>query len=464
MSFAFSLPVAGAAGLLQSALRRAAFAGIGFYVKTQKAKAGRRLVINEIPLGVAALSDQGALPQRFTVTAYFLGPGWLAEREALLAVLNASNTAQTLILPTKGPLKVRVGEVSYQDDEAIGAYGAVDIEFIQDNSLLAPYGNADFASKLLNNIEGLINQVTTAYDTLMGPLLEDAATLEYASSLLLSAGASLLSLPQALISGINASFAAAPANPFSTAAAVTSAYLGVSGNAAAAASAAAPAYTAAQPQSVTQPAALPGGGASSSGQTSGVDPVTAGLPASAFTASAAPNPVSGVTPANTAAADPSMGLAALCAWGAALPPPPLFPAGLGQAQAGVTGLVRQSAGVALMALYAQIDFANAAAADTARAQLTAALNAIGASIVDAGQTDLYRAWNALAAMAVQDMIARAQGLPVLAQYSMPGSFPDVVLAQRLLGDGSQGDALAALNAAIHPLFMPASGYWLETAP
>ena len=173
--------------------------------------------------------------------------------------------------------------------------------------------------------------------------------------------------------------------------------------------------------------------------------------------------MTGIVPASAAPADPSLGLAALTAWGADLAPAALYPATLGTAQDAVVALVQQSAGLALAGLYAQTDFSSAQAAQAARAQLTGCMDSIAANIADTGLPDMFRAWVSLSAMAIGDMIARAQSLPSIAPYGFPVALPDVVIAQRLLQDGAQGAAIAQLNNAIHPLFMPISGIWLQAA-
>ena len=76
---------------------------------------------------------------------------------------------------------------------------------------------------------------------------------------------------------------------------------------------------------------------------------------------------------------------------------------------------------------------------------------------DAGLDDLYRGWQAVAAIAVQDITQRAQQLPRLASYSLPGSLPSLTLAQRLYGDAARADELVALNNVPHAAFMPRSG-------
>ena len=396
-------------------LRPASFAGVGFYVRTLKVAMGRRLIENEIPFANADYEDFGPLPQRFSVTGYVVGQNWMGQRAQLLNALQNSATPQTLVLPSFGPVTVRVGRVSISETEQVGAYSEIGIEFAQDNGAGAPMASADAASTLLNNIETSAGQVQAQYEAVMGPYLQDAAVAQYTANLLAGAASSVLALPLALLTGVNAGFAASPTDAAATGGAVTGAFLTIGDNAAAAANP---------------------------------------MPAPA-------TPVSGVVAPQALTADPSMGIAALLAWNAPVPVAYAADPGLSAAMGAVTRLVQQSAGLALIDFYAQTSFPNQQAAVTARGQLTGLLAPIGAAIFNAGQVDLYRAWNALSALAVQDIIQRAQGLPVLANYTVPVPVPDVVLGAELLGDGSQGDALFALNNAIHPLFMPASGYYME---
>ena len=61
------------------------------------------------------------------------------------------------------------------------------------------------------------------------------------------------------------------------------------------------------------------------------------------------------------------------------------------------------------------------------------------------------------------MLARAQSLPTLATYQVGAVLPALVLCYRLTGNIADAATLAALNGAVHPLFMPAAGVWLEPA-
>ena len=80
----------------------------------------------------------------------------------------------------------------------------------------------------------------------------------------------------------------------------------------------------------------------------------------------------------------------------------------------------------------------------------------------AGQDDLWRAWQAIMALTMNDMISRAQALPSLASYVLPDPLPSLVLAQRLYQDPTRAALLEQLNDVPHPLFMPAGGLWLTS--
>jgi prophage DNA circulation protein len=398
-------------------LRPASFAGVGFYWRSVNAQGGQRLIVHELPQAPADLENIGTLPRRFALVCYFIGDAWLLEREAFIAVLQTTSGAATLVLPTKGPLRVRVATYRYEDNADIGNYGAVSVDFVIDDGIPAPFTAPDSASAILNSISAMQAQIIATYLQLAGPLVEISAAASYAQTLLGSAASAFTALPLAIVGGINAAFGATPTDASATATTITAAFLAASTNA----------------QAVIDPPSL------------------------------AATPLTGTLPTLPLPPDPSYGLAALASFGANPSPAPASPLSLAALQSAIDLLVDQSAALALVNLYAQTDFANANDAANARAQLATVLDAIGAATYDAGQVDLYRAWSALGAQSIADMVARAQNLPSIAIYSERRSLPDVVLAQRLYQDGTQADALAALNAAVHPLFMPLAGQWLQAA-
>jgi prophage DNA circulation protein len=400
-----------------AALRPASFAGIGFYWKLVRAQGGQRLVVHNFPLAPIDLENLGQLGDKFSLTAYFIGNAWLLEREAFIAVLAKTTGAATLILPTKGPLRVRVDTWSYQDSAELGNYGAVDVNFIIDAGTAGPFAGSDTVSSILSAITDMQSEIISTYEELAGPLTEVAAAAGYAQALLGSAVSAFLALPEAIIGGIISLFAATPTDAATTANVVTNALLTAADNASAALN----------PDSI------------------------------------AANAITGTLPATILPGDPTFGIANLANFGGTLAPAPMAPAALGQVQQAVTLLVEGAATVAVVSIYAQTDFASTQAAAQARTQIATMLEAVGIAAYNAGQVDLYRAWSGLESLSIADMVARAQGLPTLASYAERRALPDVVIAQRLYQDGTQGDALAALNNAVHPLFMPATGVWLEAA-
>ena len=100
----------------------------------------------------------------------------------------------------------------------------------------------------------------------------------------------------------------------------------------------------------------------------------------------------------------------------------------------------------------------------ARTQLLGLIDARALAAADAGDAASYAAWQTLAGASAADMLARAQSLPALATYQVGAVLPALVLCYRLTGDIADAASLAALNGAVHPLFMPAAGVWLEPAP
>lgn len=402
---------------LLSALRPASFAGVPIYVKTTKLKAGQRLIEQEIPFAPTNFENQGLLPRKFTISAYVIGASWLLQMQLLLRTLESAIGVQTLVLPTFGPVNVRVATYTVTDDEAVGNFGAVDIEFVVDNSTPAPLASSDSASALLAQLDAVGAQVATAYAQYVGPLVQQAAIAAYAASLLTSAAGAVAGLPAVLLSGVSLGFASTPTSPASTASVVGAAFTSISNNAVALANPTAATVT----------------------------------------------PVAGYVPATPLPADPTLGLGALAAWNNNGTPAASSPAGLASVLAATSALVQQNAALAVVALFGQTNFTTAQAASAARTALKTIMANTGAAIVDAGHGDLFRAWCALTALATQDMIARAQNLPSIATYKVKTVLPDVVLAQILLQKGNQGPALAALNNVVHPLFMPTHGHYVAAA-
>ena len=172
------------------------------------------------------------------------------------------------------------------------------------------------------------------------------------------------------------------------------------------------------------------------------------------------DPVLGWAPTIAAQADQTAGLGALAAWGDTL----VTPANAIQAtqMQVLQSLVQGAAVAAVLSVYAQIAWPNAQAATAARDQAVALVDSQLALTAALGQDDLYRAWQAIGMMAVQDLVQRAQALPSLLTWRLNAARPSLVLAYEWYQDAGRSDELENLNGAVDPMFLPYSGVRLST--
>lgn len=400
----------------------ASFRGAPFYMQAGSVSGGRRLVTHEFPLRDDAYTeDLGRLPRHFKVSAFVVdnpaqGTSYLDARDALLAAVEDSGEAGTLVHPTFGPLTCRAGVIALSERivEAFG-YAAFDLEFVVDDPTASPLYTTDTASSLLAGVASLLPVISAAYELVVEATLAPQLLLE-------SAVDAMLDLPAGTISGLATTIAAVSAAPDDATATATAVQTAVQGMASL--------VVAANDVSTT-----------------------------------VPDTVTGVALSIPAASDIAGGLADLASWGSDLPTiatTTASGASLAAQQTLVVNLVTGNAVAALVQVYASYDWTSAQQATAARTRLLDLIDAQALAAADAGSDDLFRAWNALESLATADMIARAQALPSQATYALPQSLPALVLAQLLLQDPTQADALADLNDAAQSLFMPAAGSWLQS--
>ena len=436
-------------------LQPASFRGVPFLVDVDEGTAGRRLVIHEFPLRDSAyLEDLGRLPRTFRLTAFVIDPlpgtlinyltatggDFIDQRDALLDAIDGDNTAATLMHPTMGAISCRASTVRWRE-HLVEGYGACEflIEFVRDDGAAALSSASDTISALLGGVASILPLISAAYETVVLAVVSPAALLGQI------AGA-MLGLPPSTIATLAGAIAAIYANPtdlVATAAAVQAVTQGMAANVLAA-----------------QAAAL--GGTGSAAGTGSIGGTAAGAQAATVTVD---DPVAGTPFYAAPPADPSGGLTTLAAWGGTLPPiaGTTAQAALQAAQqAAVVALIQGNAVAALAQVYAQSAWPSANAAADARTQLLGLLDAQTEAAAASGADDLYRGWRALTALAMRDMIARAQSLPSLSSYATGTPLPAVALAQLLYQDPTRADQLAALNDVPHPLFMPAAGVALST--
>jgi hypothetical protein len=409
-----------ALGLL-GPLRPASFRGVPFWVETAGGEGGRRIVTHEFPLRERPYNeDMGRAAQKYKIKAFVLGDDYQTWRDYLLAACQDFPTAATLVHPYLGELKCRAGVLRWVESRDLGGYCAFDLEFVEDCPQPLPQSVTDTVGSLLRALVSLAILVKHAYAIVSAVIQHPGLLLGFAANLFGSFVSGLTGLAPSTIFGLELSIAAV----------FTS-----SGDDDAVCDAVFAVFTGA------------------------VDNVGTAL----FPPDLPDDPVTGSAPVFPPGADLTGGLATLTAWGAALTPiNPASPvtAILAAQQAAIIALVQGAATIAVLQVYATIDWPSADAASAALGQVQTMIDAQSMAAADAGQDDLYRGWQAVGAIAVADLTQRAQQLPRLARYSLPGSLPSLVLAQRLYGDAGRADELVGLNDTPHPAFMARTGYQL----
>ncbi|MBU6246470.1 MAG: DNA circularization N-terminal domain-containing protein [Xanthomonadaceae bacterium] len=386
----------------------ASFRGVPFQVRGASETSGRNAAVHQfIGRETAYVEDLGRKPTRFTVAGFVLGDDYAGQRNLLRQACLFTAGNGTLVHPSYGELTVNCLTFTAAEDLVEHArICRVSMEFVIAGDIASPVSVLDTAGNVLGLSAGTLADLSTAYSLAAEVTGNPAFVLAALQSGVASAATSMLGVS---VGGV-ASVAAAIA-PL-------------------AGSAAAPATTAAA--------------------------VTAGFQAIG----------DAVVAAGPSPPDYSGGVAALAAWnGAVAPAAASTPARTVQAAnaRALTLLVQGAAVATAAAIYARVDFISASDAAAARTQLLGLLDGARELAADAAQAALVADFNALEAAVAADISARIQQLPILAAYRVGAPVPSLVLAQRLLQDPTQADSLAALNSAIHPGFMPASGVWLEAA-
>lgn len=418
-------------------LQQASFRGVPFLVNTAGGAGGRHLVTHEFPLrDIPSTEDMGRAARHFRLHAFVVDPlpgtlldltsgslldgnlsisaplGYMDQRDNLIEAIEASNTAALLVHPTMGAFNCRAGLLQWSEHivERFG-YCEFQLEFVVDGPQPSPVSGDDTISSLLGGVASALPLISAAYETVVLGIVSPGALLGMAAGTMLGLPAGTIQGLQNAIEGVSAT----PTDLVATAVAV---------------------------QSVIQAMAA---------QVIAAQPVPTGGPT---------DPVLGVSLPIPAPSDFSGGLALLASWGSTFPPivgigaPAVT---LAAQQAAVIALVQGNALAAMVQIYAAADWPDADAAAAARMQLVQLLDVQTDAAAAAGQDDLYRAWQALTALVIRDLLARAQALPQRTPYAVGASLPSLALAQLLYQDASRADELELLNTVPQPLFMLATG-------
>lgn len=117
-------------------------------------------------------------------------------------------------------------------------------------------------------------------------------------------------------------------------------------------------------------------------------------------------------------------------------------------------LFRRSAVIALCQASANYQPQSTTDAANLQATVTALLDAEILISGNQGEDNTFTALRALRAAVVQDLQARALGLPGTMVVNIPAALPAPVLAQRLYQDPTRADQLVTESGAPHPAFLP----------
>jgi prophage DNA circulation protein len=404
-----------------SQVRPASFRGVPFVVDGAEGDGGRRIVTHEFPLRDKPFTeDMGRAAQRHRIRAFVIGDDYQSKRDALLKACQDNDSVGTLVHPWLGTRQCRAGRLRRSEAKDRGDYAAFDIEFVEAGDQASALSIWDTVGTVLHAALKILPIIKRAYAIASLASKRPGYLAGFGASLFGQIGESLLGLPPATLSGLRSTIAGmsgAFGDDSGAADAVNNAFQGVAINVVNSAA----------------PPVLP------------VDGVSLSVP---------------VAPRG---GDLTGGLLALTGWGGDLPAviaaTPLL-ADMAAQQAAVVGLVRGAATVAVLQVYAAVDWPSAQAASAALTQVLSLIDARTADAADAGLDDLFFAWQAIGAMAVEDVARRAAQAPSLARYDLPGSLSSLELAQLLYGDAARAEELEGLNDAMHPAFMPRSGFRL----
>ncbi len=115
----------------RAALQPASFGGAGFKVEAGGKRGGRRIAEHEYskqdtPFG----EDMGRKAHRWAITGYCIGPGYLAARDALIAVCDSEGPF-TLVHPSLGTEQVHCDDYDVSESREKGGFCTFQLVFVE---------------------------------------------------------------------------------------------------------------------------------------------------------------------------------------------------------------------------------------------------------------------------------------------------------------------------------------------
>lgn len=141
-------------------LRPASFRGVPFETRgMHELTGGRRRVVHEYPQrDEPSLEDMGRKARSRKITAFVIGPDYMAGRDALITALEEEGSGE-LILPFGGRLKVGIGDFTMRESTEFGGMAEFSIDVTEDSGALEPESDVDADGALEDSQEEAFDDV-----------------------------------------------------------------------------------------------------------------------------------------------------------------------------------------------------------------------------------------------------------------------------------------------------------------
>ncbi|MGY1490717.1 DNA circularization protein [Methylobacillus pratensis] len=152
----------------QDELLAASFRGVAFHVESEEMSGGRRGQLHEYPFrDTPYFEDTGLKARTKNVSAYVIGPEYMAARDALLEALEAKG-AGDLVLPWTHSLQMAVETYRLVHSNAEGGMCRFDISFVQAGEVTFPTARIATSRQTISAVEVLeetaIEQFSEVFD------------------------------------------------------------------------------------------------------------------------------------------------------------------------------------------------------------------------------------------------------------------------------------------------------------
>lgn len=161
-------------------LQPASFRGARFQVEVDDLSAGRRVQVHEYPQRDKPFTeDLGRATREISLTAFVIGDNYIAERDALLKVVEEAG-AGTLIHPWYGSQQVVVKECRVSHSNREGGMARFNLSFVEAGELAFPKSGAATASQVRLSSDSFLSTLASNFGSTFS--IEGAPDWSVASS------------------------------------------------------------------------------------------------------------------------------------------------------------------------------------------------------------------------------------------------------------------------------------------